>query len=206
MKQGRLGRLGRSARVWTACSFVVLAAGCVSNEEDDCNGSAGKAATDPYNGEYMFERCTALEVSASRQQFAVGDTLTIMLACDPVFSGVGRARVQFLPQRQSATYKSMVIDAPTDAVRADDFLFWAPVRFEAGKRFEMPWRIRVREKSAHSIYGWVRFDSVFVAADSALHSINSPEAEQEHGLLDERPAVNYPAYPLSEPTAAPGAP
>lgn len=184
--------------------LVVLLAGCISNDDDDCGSdkSLGKSSTPPYIGEYMFERCTALDVSAAWQELTVGDTVTIALSCQPIYSGSGTARVTFLPQRQSSTYQSMEIIAPLDATSPYQYTFHAPVRMTAGERFVMPWTIRVREKSLHMIHAEIGFDSVFVETDSALYEIRSERAKEVHGPLDPRPAANS-AYVLPEPADAP---
>jgi hypothetical protein len=210
MKENRM-RSHRRISLRCAIGLLVVLlplAGCLGNDDDDdCGASAGKAlrktAIPPYVGEYMFERCTALEVSASRQQFAVGDTVTVALSCQPVYSGSGIAEVQFLPDRHAD--QSIEIVTPPDATPWGEHAFRARVRLDAGERFVMPWTVRVRAKSRHSIYAQVMFDSVFVEADSALYPVDSERAEQVHGPLDPRPAANYPGYVLAEP-AAPAVP
>lgn len=184
--------------------LLLLLAGCLDNDDDECgnDNDFGKASTPPYSGEYMFERCTKLEVSASRQQITVGDTVTVEFSCQPIYSGSGTARVTFLPQRNSATYQSMVVLEPPDATSVYEFGFRAPVRMKAGERLVMPWTIRVREKSQHLIDAQIAFDSVFVEADSALYAIRSERANEVYGLLDTRPAANS-SFVLPEPADPP---
>jgi hypothetical protein len=185
--------------------LLILLTSCLGadDDDDDCgsNGGEGKASIPPYEGEYMFERCTALEISASRQQFTVGDTVTIALSCQPIYSGSGTATVNFSPLGLSS--QSIEIVAPLDATQLYERTFRAPVRLEAGERLVIPWTVRVREKIRHQIYADVAFDSVFVEADSALYSIDSDRAKEVHGPLDPRPAANYPGYVLAEPVDPP---
>ncbi len=187
--------MGRTYRTCVWFLLVVLHACSTSTEPEGCRSSGGRS--DVYNGEYMFQECTALTITANRSEFGLLESVKVTFACLPTFDGTGVLRVQLLPQKQSSAYQGVIIDAPK-VQQIAKYWYQERIRLESGKRFQTSWLIRVQDKTKHFLYGAASFDSVCIDTVEC-YQIRSEEARDLFGWLDTRPAANYPGYELAEP-------
>lgn len=166
---------------------AALSCGCGSTSEpsSECPNSSGV----PYQGEYMFERCTSLTVTASKSEFEVGEELKITFECNPIYTGTGVVQAQFLGGG------SIKVDVPPVRRELEKYDFFAArAEFTANERFSMTWIIRAFAERDHHLYAYARFDSV-VLGDS-LVALRSDPATAAYGFLSPKPARNSPAFVL----------
>ena len=178
-----------------ALSILSFSSCSSPSELGDC--ALSNAISDVYVGEYMFDRCTSMTISASTSKFDLLEPVQITFTCLPAYTGTGVLQVQFLPLQQSSSYHGVTVEQFAEPILGT---YWAneEVTFEAGEPFQRTWTVRVQDFTAHHVSARAGFTDVCDNTGNC-YPIGSEEADRAFGPLDPNPAANYPPFVLAMP-------
>lgn len=175
--------------------LLAVVAGCDS-ESDDCADAA--ARNDPYIGEAMFDRCAGMELTVDRPVYTAGDTLTLTIAFEPLYTGVGRLTVWFLPLESRAGLLGVLVTDPA-LVGESGMAFTGPAPIPDAGRCELPVSFVVRDNTPYHITAAISFVQVRDPATGELLDMNSEAQIQALGRLDHTAYGNSSPLVLARP-------